>query len=115
MAGIEIQAIARNVRMTPRKVRLVGAAVKGKPLSEAMAVLRFMPQRASTPVLKVVKSAAANAENNFDMDPNDLVVVRVIADEGRTLRRFRAKARGRTGPLLKRSSHITVVVKEKEA
>ena len=115
MAGIEIQAIARNVRMTPRKVRLVGAAVKGKPLGEAMAMLRFMPQRASTPVLKAVKSAAANAENNFDMDPNDLVVIRIFADEGRTLKRFRAKARGRVGHLLKRSSHITVVVAEKEA
>jgi large subunit ribosomal protein L22 len=115
MAGIEIQAVARNVRMTPRKVRLVGAAVKGKPLAEAMSMLRFMPQRASTPVLKAVKSAAANAENNFDLDPNDLVVVRIFADEGRTLRRFRAKARGRVGHLLKRSSHITVVVQEKEA
>jgi large subunit ribosomal protein L22 len=115
MAGIEIQAVARNVRMTPRKVRLVGAAVKGKPLAEAMSMLRFMPHRASTPVLKAVKSAAANAENNFDLDPNDLVVVRIFADEGRTLRRFRAKARGRVGHLLKRSSHITVVVQEKEA
>lgn len=115
MAGIEIQATARQVRMTPRKVRLVAAAVKGKPLSEAMALLRFMPQRASGAVLKVVKSAAANAENNFDMDPNELYVVRIIADPGRTLRRFRAKARGRAGPLRKHSSHITVVVREKEA
>jgi large subunit ribosomal protein L22 len=115
MAGIEIQAVARNVRMTARKVRLVGAAVKGKPLGVAMSMLRFMPQRASTPILKAVKSAAANAENNFDLDPNNLVVVRVIADEGRTLRRFRPKARGRAGSLHKRSSHITVIVSEKEA
>jgi large subunit ribosomal protein L22 len=115
MAGIEIQATARQVRMTPRKVRLVAAAVKGKPLNEAMSLLRFMPQRASRAVLKVVKSAAANAENNFDMDPNELYVVRIVADAGRTVRRFRAKARGRVGPLRKHSSHITVVVKEKEA
>src|SRR6266545_7699367 len=115
MAGIEIHAIARNVRMTPRKVRLVAAAVKGKRLTEALALLRFMPQRASTPVLKAVKSAAANAENNFDLDPNDLYVVNVIADPGATLRRFRAKARGRVGPLHKHSSHITVVVREREA
>ena len=115
MAGIEIHATAKNVRMTPRKVRLVGAAVKGKPLAQAMAMLRFMPQRAATPILKAVKSAAANAENNFDLDPGDLYVVRVIADEGRTLRRFRPKARGRVGAILKRSTHITVVVQEKES
>jgi len=115
MADIEIRATARNVRMTPRKVRLVGAAVKGKRLAEALAVLRFMPQRASTPVLKAVKSAAANAENVFDLDPNDLYVANVIADPGTSLRRYRAKARGRVGPLRKRSSHITVVVREREA
>ncbi len=115
MVGIEIHATAKQVRMTPRKVRLVAAAVKGKPLTEAVSLLRFMPQRASRAVLKVVKSAAANAENNFDMDPNELYVVRVVADPGRTLRRYRAKARGRAGPLRKYLSHITVVVKEKEA
>lgn len=114
MAGIEIQAVAKNVRVTPRKARLVGDAVKGKPLAEAMAMLRFMPQRAATPLLKAVKSAAANAENNFDLDPQDLYVVRVVADQGRTLRRFRAKARGRVGPVHKHSSHITVVVRERE-
>src|SRR5437763_5498528 len=115
MADIEIRAVSRNVRMTPRKVRLVGAAVKGKRLAEAMAMLRFMPQRAATPIMKAVKSAAANAENNFDLDPNDLYVVRVVADEGRTLRRFRPKARGRVGTIHKRSTHITVVVQEKES
>jgi len=99
--------------MTPRKVRLVGAAVRGKPLTQAVAMLRFMPQRAATPILKAVRSAAANAENNFDLDPNDLYVVRIVADEGRTLRRFRPKARGRVGSVQKRSTHITVVVQEK--
>src|SRR5205823_15039638 len=112
MAEMEVQAVAKNVRMTPRKVRLVGAAVKGKPLAQAMAMLRFMPQRAATPILKALKSAAANAENNFDLDPNDLYIVRVVADEGRTLRRFRPKARGRVGSIHKRSTHITVVVQE---
>ena len=115
MADIEIRAVAKNVRMTPRKVRLVGAAVKGKRLTEAMAMLRFMPHRASTVVLKAVKSAAAKAENNFDLDPNDLVVANVIADAGASLRRYRAKARGRVGPLRKRSSHVTVIVREREA
>ena len=115
MAGIEVQATARNVRMTSRKVRLVGAAVKGKPLQEAMSMLRFMPHRASTVILKAVKSAAANAENNLDMEPDGLYVIRVIADPGRTLRRFRAKARGRVGPVRKESTHVTVVVGEKGA
>ena len=115
MAGIEVQATARNVRMTPRKVRLVGAAVKGKALAEALALLRFMPQRASTVVLKAVKSAASNAETNLDMEPADLYVIRVIADPGRTLRRFRPKARGRVGPVRKESTHVTVVVGERGA
>jgi len=115
MADIEIRAVAKNVRMTPRKVRLVGAAVKGKRVTEAMAMLRFMPHRASTVLLKAVKSAAANAENNFDLDPNDLVVANVFADAGASLRRYRAKARGRVGPLRKRSSHVTVIVREREA
>lgn len=113
--AIEVQAIARNVRMSPRKVRLVGDAIKGKSVSEAMSLLRFMPQRATLPIAKAVKSAVSNAENNLDMEPATLYVVRVIADEGRSLRRFRAKARGRAGPLRKPSSHITVIVAERES
>jgi large subunit ribosomal protein L22 len=113
--AIEVRAIARNVRMSPRKVRLVGDAIKGKPVSEAMSLLRFMPQRATLPIAKAVKSAASNAENNLDMEPASLYVVRVITDEGRALRRFRAKARGRAGPLRKPSCHITVIVSEKES
>ena len=115
MPGIEVHAIARNVRMSPRKVRLVGEAIKGKSLSDALSLLRFMPQKASGPIAKAVKSASANAENNLDMEPQNLYVVRVYADVGRTLRRFRAKARGRAGPLRKPSAHITVIVAEKEA
>jgi large subunit ribosomal protein L22 len=115
MAGVEVLAVAKNVRMAPRKVRLVGDAVKGKPVAEAMAMLRFMPHRAATPIFKAVKSATANAENNYDLDPNDLYVARVVADDGRTLRRFRQKARGRVGSIHKRSTHITVVVQEKES
>src|SRR5213595_314558 len=113
MPGIEVQAIARDVRMSPRKVRLVGDAMKGKPLAEALSLLRFMPNRATGPIAKALRSASANAENNLDMEPANLYVVRVIADAGKTLRRFRAKARGRAGGLHKRSSHITVIVAEK--
>src|SRR5262245_7541877 len=99
--------------MSPRKVRLVGDAIKGKALGEALSLLRFMPHRACTAIAKAVRSASANAENNLDMEPSNLVVVRVTADPGRTLRRFRAKARRRAGGLHKRSSHITVVVAER--
>ena len=113
MPGIEVHAIARDVRMSPRKVRLVGDAIKGKALGEALSLLRFMPYRACLAIAKAVRSASANAENNLDMEPSNLYVVRVIADPGKTLRRFRAKARGRAGSLHKRSSHITVIVAEK--
>ena len=114
MAGVEVRAVARNIRMSPQKVRLVLQTIKGKPVREALAMLRFMPQKATTPVAKALKSASANAENNFSMDPDDLVVLRVSADEGRTLKRYRPRARGRVNQILKRSSHVTVVVSEKE-
>ena len=114
MAGVEVRAVARNIRMSPQKVRLVLQTIKGKPVNEALAILRFMPQKATTPVAKALKSASANAENNFSMDPDDLVVLRVSADEGRTLKRYRPRARGRVNQILKRSSHVTVVVSEKE-
>ena len=115
MAGVEVRAVERNIRMSAQKVRLVLDAVRGKPVPEALAVLRFLPQRAAKPVAKAVKSAAANAENNFNMDPDDLVIMRAAADEGRTLKRWRPRARGRVNQILKRSSHITVVVAEKGA
>ncbi len=114
MAGVEVRAVARNIRMSPQKVRLVLDTIKGKPVGEALAMLRFMPQKATTPVAKALKSASANAENNFNMDPDDLVVLRVSADEGRTLKRYRPRARGRVNQILKRSSHVTVVVSERE-
>lgn len=81
-------------------------------MDEALALLKFLPTPAAHSVAKVVKSAAANAENNYQMSPSDLKIVRTFADEGRTLKRFRPQARGRVSPILKRSSHITVVVEE---
>lgn len=113
MAGIEVRAIAKNVRGSPRKAGLVADVVRGKSVNEALAVLRFLPQRVARDLFKVVQSAAANAETNFDLDPNELYIVRVTADKGRTLKRYRPKARGRVGPILKRSSHLTVVVAER--
>jgi large subunit ribosomal protein L22 len=113
MAGVEVRAIQRNTRMSPQKVRLVLDVVRGKPVQEALAILKFLPQRAARPVAAAVRSAIANAENNFNMDPDDLVITRCAADEGRTLKRWRPRARGRVNQILKRSSHITVVVAEK--
>lgn len=111
--GVEVRAVLRSIRMSPQKVRLVLDAVRGKPAREALAILKFLPQRAARPVAATVKSAMANAENNFNMDPDDLVITRCQADEGRTLKRWRPRARGRVNQILKRSSHITVVVAEK--
>jgi large subunit ribosomal protein L22 len=115
VAGVEVRAIERHIRMSPQKVRLVLDVVRGKSVSDALVILQFLPQRAAGPVAKAVKSAAANAENNFSMDPDDLVISRTSADEGRTLKRWRPRARGRVNQILKRSSHITVVVAEKGA
>ncbi len=114
MAGVEVRAVARHIRMSPQKVRLVLDTIRGKPVGEALAILRFLPHKATGPVAKVVKSASANAENNFDMDPDELVVTRIFADEARTLKRYRPRARGRANQILKRSSHITVVVSERD-
>lgn len=114
MAGVEVRAIEKHIRMSPQKVRLVLDAVRGKPVAEALAILKFLPQRAAGPVAKAVQSAAANAENNFNLDPRELVIVSATADEGSRLKRYRPRARGRVNQILKRSSHITVVVRERE-
>jgi large subunit ribosomal protein L22 len=113
MAGVEVRAVERHIRMSPQKVRLVLDVVRGKPAQEALAILQFLPHRAAKPVAKALKSAVANAENNFNMDPDDLVITSCAADEGRTLKRWRPRARGRVNQILKRSSHIIVVVAEK--
>lgn len=111
---MQVSATAKYVRISPRKVRLVIDAIRGKSASEAMAMLQFMPQQAAREVLKVVKSAVANAENNFNLSPDDLYIAAAAANEGPTLKRYRPRAHGRVSPILKRSSHITVVVGEKE-
>jgi len=110
---MEVRAVSKNIPRSPRKVRLVVDAVRGRSVNEALAMLQFMPQSAARDVYKVVKSAAANAENNYEMDINDLIVSRIFVDEGRTLKRFRARAHGRVAPRLKRFSHITAVVDER--
>jgi large subunit ribosomal protein L22 len=111
---MEVKAVAKDTGISPRKVRPLVDMVRGKRVEEALALLRFSPTPTAQVVAKVVKSASANAENNFQMDPADLRIVSIFADEARTLKRFRPRARGRAAPILKRSSHITVIVAEEE-
>ncbi len=111
---MEVRAVAKNIRRSPRKVRLVIDAVRGKSVDEAIAILRFLPHGASKEILNVVRSAAANAENNYQMAPEDLYIKSIFADEGPMFKRFRARSRGMASPILKRSSHITVIVEERE-
>ncbi len=109
---MEVVASARQVRVSPRKVRLVLDTVRGKKVDEALAILSFLPTPVARTVAKVVKSAAANAENNYQMSPAQLRIVSTFANEGQTLSRYRAGARGRVNPFRRRFSHITVIVEE---
>lgn len=110
---MQAKAIARNIRIAPRKVRLVIDLIRGKSVEEAFAILRFTHRAASPVIEKVLKSAVANAEHNYNMDTNNLVVETAFVDEGPTLKRYMPRAMGRASRINKRSSHITVVVKEK--
>jgi large subunit ribosomal protein L22 len=105
--------VTKYIRMSPQKVRLVIDLVRGMGVNEALAKLRFTPKAAAKVVSKTVASAAANAEENFGLSIDDLYISAITADEGPTLRRGHAGARGRMKPILKRSSHITVVLQEK--
>ena len=112
---MEVRAIAKDTRISPRKVRPLVDMVRGKGVDEALNMLRFTPSPTARIVAKVIKSAAANAESGFQMSPSDLKVVKIFADEARTLKRYRPRSRGRASPILKRSSHITVIVAEQES
>lgn len=112
---METRAVARHIRIAPRKVRIVVDLIRGKSVQEALTILKFVPKRASKPVYKVVASAAANAEHNLNMHKDDLIVREAFVDQGPTLKRVQPRQRGQAFPILKRSSHITVVVAEKEA
>lgn len=108
------KAVARTVRIAPRKVRLVVDLIRGKQVGEAVAILRHTPKAASPVVEKVLKSAVANAEHNYNLDPNNLYISEIYVDEGPTLKRYRPRAQGRASAINKRTSHITVVVSEKK-
>jgi large subunit ribosomal protein L22 len=112
--AFETRAVARYVRMSPQKVRLVADKVRGMGAVEALDVLKYMPQAAARPMYKVIHSAVANAEENIGMDRTDLYISQLMVDGGPMMKRWRAGARGRYKPVLKRSSHITVVLSEVE-
>ncbi|HLO04870.1 MAG TPA: 50S ribosomal protein L22 [Symbiobacteriaceae bacterium] len=112
---MEVKAYLPNVRISPTKVRVVINLVRGKNVNEALALLKFIPKRASEPIAKVIKSAAANAEHNFSLNKDNLVISQAFVDQGPTLKRIHPRQRGQAFPILKRSSHITIMVKEKEA
>lgn len=111
---MEARAHVRYVRIAPRKVRIVIDLIRGKELAEALAILKFTPKGASKVLEKALLSAAANAENNYGMDRDALYVAKCYVDEGPTYKRFRPRAQGRATPIRKRSSHITIILKEKE-
>jgi large subunit ribosomal protein L22 len=112
---MEVRAIARETGVSPRKMRIILDRLNGLSVDQALALLRYVQSPHSRTISKVVLSAAANAENNFDLDPDDMFIKRAYADEGRTQRRFRPRSRGRVSPILKRSSHITIILDEREA
>lgn len=103
-------ATAKYVRISPRKVKIVIDLIRGKSVKEAEAILTYTPKAATEPVLKLLKSAIANAENNLDMNRDDLFVAEIYANQGPTLMRFRPRAQGRASRIRKHTSHITVVL-----
>ncbi|MGF7186141.1 large subunit ribosomal protein L22 [Desulfitispora alkaliphila] len=111
---MEAKAVAKYIRISPRKARQVADLIRGKNINEAYALLKFTPNRATEPIGKALKSAVANAEHNFEMDSESLVVSSIYVDEGPTMKRFRPRAMGRADLIRKRMSHITVVVSEKK-
>ncbi len=110
---MKVRAQAKYIRQSPYKVRLVLDLVRGLPVLEAEDVLRLTPRGATEPVAKVLHSAVANAEHNHALDAEDLVVAEAFADEGPTLKRYRPRARGRAAKIRKRTSHITIVVSDR--
>lgn len=113
MANIEGRAVAKYVRIAPRKVRVVMDLVRGKSVVDAMAILKFTPKVGADAVEKVLRSAVANAENNFDMNVDKLYISSAFVNQGPTLKRIHPRSRGQAFKILKRTSHITVVVNER--
>ncbi len=110
---MEVRAHLGRVRISPRKARLVVDLCRGKRVLEAQALMRFIPNKAAVEVERLLKSVAANAENNYDLDPEDLWIKEIYVNEGPTYKRYKAKARGRVGRILKRTSQITVIAEDR--
>jgi len=111
---MEARAVAKFIRVSPRKARMVVDLIRGKKLEEALAILRYTPNKATEAVTKVVKSAAANAEHNYEMDKDELFISAIYVDQGPTLKRIQPRAMGRADIMRRKTSHITVVVSDKK-
>ncbi|WP_338968274.1 MULTISPECIES: 50S ribosomal protein L22 [unclassified Spiroplasma] len=111
---MEAKAILRTIRIAPRKVQLIAELIRRKPVTDALAILMNTNKKASEPVLKLLKSAIANAVNNYAMDGDALLIKEVLVSEGATLKRFRPSDHGQAYKILKRTSHITIVVTDKK-
>jgi large subunit ribosomal protein L22 len=110
---MEVIAKLNNLRIAPRKVRLVANLIKGMDTQNAKGQLKFLIKKSSVPVGKLLDSAIANAKNNFSLDENNLYISKITVDEGQTLKRWLPRAFGKASPLMKRTSHITLVLSEK--
>ena len=111
---MKVQAKTSYLSISPQKIRLVCDKVRGMPVKQAVTVLQFMPQKGAEFVQKTLKSAIANAENNYDLNPDNLVVETIYAGDGPRLKRMKAGARGRSKPRVKRTSHLMIVLNERE-
>jgi large subunit ribosomal protein L22 len=112
---MQVRAIAKNLGVPPRKMRLVTNAVKGLRVNEALALLPFLPNAGAEPVRKVVASAAANAENNYNLNPDELFILNIVADESFRLKRVKPRSHGRVAHIVRRFCHVTVVVSDDPA
>jgi len=112
---MEVRAVSKYVRISPQKVRKVVDEIKGKPVESGLQKLKFMPQKAAGILEKIIRSAVANADQNADIDIDMLVIRNITADQGPSLKRWKARARGRGTRILKRTSHITVILAEENS
>src|SRR5579883_713894 len=112
---MQVRAVARNIGIPPRKMRLVTDTVKGKTVADALAILQYLPNAGAEPVRKVVASAAANAENNYNLNPDDLYILNIVTDDARRYKVPKARSHGRYGYIQRRSSHVTVIVADNPA
>jgi large subunit ribosomal protein L22 len=112
---MQVRAIAKDIGIPPRKMRLVTNAVKGLSVNQALAYLQFMPNAGAKPVSKVVASAAANAENNYNLNPDELFILNIVADDSFRVKRMKPRPHGRYGRILRRFCHVTVIVSDDRA